>query len=79
MLSYNNDNNNNILTQGMKVFLTFLVKQLPRPVLDQDSQRYRKKFSVAFANFILTQPINFIPDSFSLSVYLHVYRIIDFC
>lgn len=63
----------------MKTFLTFMVKQLPKPVLDQDSQRYRIKFSVAFANFILMQPINFVPDFFGRTVYLHVYRIIDFC
>lgn len=69
---------NRILIQGMKAFLTFLVKQLPTPVLDQDSHRYRERFSVVFANYILTQPISCIPDFFSLSVGLHVYRIIEF-
>lgn len=69
---------NRIHIQGIKAFLTFLVKQLPTPVLDQDSQRYRKRFNVTFANYILTQPINFIPDFFRLSVCFHVYKILDF-
>lgn len=61
-------------TQGLKQLFTFLVKRLHKHVLDEDSQRYKRKVNevlLLYAQCILTQCSSLIPELFSLSVYLH--------